>query len=219
MNIFDFLIKTSLFKNLPRAQVERVAQFIVVKRYAKNATVFVEGQKADYFYIVYSGKVKIYKLSHQGKEQILRIMESTDIVAQVPIFTGENYPANCATMEPTVLLALAREQLIHLIKTEPQIALNLLALQAKRLHELTLQVENLTVKDTTPRLLKYMLERCGVDGIVKMDLSLSALAKLLGVTRENLSRTISKLAKAKLIAYTDKQLKIINIEKLKQRLG
>lgn len=215
MNIESFCQKIPLFKNLSQSQIKHIAQSLLIKNFAKNDTIFFEGDKATSCYIIFSGKVKIYKVSRQGKEQIIHIMQSPDVLAEVPMFAGENYPASCAALTESVLLSLSREKLIQLIKTEPQIALNMLALQAQRLREFTLQLESLSTQDTAERLMKYLSTKISNEGIIKLDLSLTALASLLGVSRENLSRTISKLVKEKIITYNGKQIQLLAKQKLK----
>lgn len=209
MNIENFCHKIPLFKNLSPEQIKRIAVSLILKHYTKNETIFLEGSQANSLYIVFTGKVKVFKLSRQGKEQILHILHPTDLLAEVPMFAGENYPANCAALEDTALLCLAREKLLLLIKAEPQIALNMLALQAKRLREFTLQLESVATQDTTERLTKYLQAHQDKAGVVKLDISLTALAKLLGVSRENLSRTISKMVQAGEIKYLRKQIELL----------
>lgn len=217
MNIEKFLANNLLFKQLSASQIEHIANLVEVRIFGKNDSIFIDGQIANCFYIVYSGSVKVFKLSIQGKEHVLHIMHPTDIVAEVPMFQGEHYPANCIALEKSILLKISRDKLINLIKEEPQIALNMLALQAKRLREFTMQIENLSTKDTAQRLAQYILEKGQmVDGIYTLDLeiSLTALANLLGVTRENLSRTVSKLLKSNYIEYSDKQIKLLHLENM-----
>lgn len=207
-NITKFCQKIGLFQSLSLEQINHIAEITTLKHFKKNAVIFLEEQKAACFYVLYSGKVKVFKLSTSGKEQILHLLHPPEILAEVPMFQGENYPASCMAIEESVLLSISREQLIKLIKTEPQIALNLLALQAKRLREFTLQLESMAIQDTSQRLLNYLISKKNKENIVKLDLSLTTLANLLGVSRENLSRTISKLVKEKIITYSKKQIKI-----------
>lgn len=217
VDIKVFLAAISLFKHLPLGQLEHIAKFIKTKNYRRNEIIFRENQKADCLYIVYSGKVKIYKSSSQGKEQILHIMNPGNIIAEVPMFEGENYPATCIALEKSILLILLRKNLIELIKTEPQLALNMLALQAKKLREFTNKIENLSVKDTSQRLARYLLDQCLFlegNSSFKLEISLVALANLLGVTRENLSRTINNFIKQQWISRSGKQIVILQKEKL-----
>lgn len=197
--IIKFLWNLDLFKLLPEKQLYEIAECFEVQHYRKNEIIFNEKQKAQHLYIVYSGMIKVYKLSKGGKEHILHTLSSGKIFAEVPMFEGETYPAYSTALEVTVLLTLSRQHLLQLITKEPQVALNMLALQAKRLRELTLQIESLTLKDALSRLAEHLLKQSDQYGVLSQQLSITERAKLLGMTRENLSKLLNRLVHEKII--------------------
>lgn len=219
MDIKAFIKQVPLFRHLTELQLQKILPIIKKVEAPKNHIIFRDGQQADQFYMVCKGQVKIYKLSAQGKEQILHVFNPQDILAEVPMFKEGKYPANCAAMKNSVLLSLSRKDLITLIKNDPQIALNMLALQAKRLRDFTLQIESLASKTSTQRLTQYFLDKCNIikgTDTFELGISLVSLANLLGITRENLSRILNKLIKQKLIARNHKHIKLLNRGKLEQ---
>ncbi|MCL5261279.1 MAG: Crp/Fnr family transcriptional regulator [Gammaproteobacteria bacterium] len=193
LNTFEFLSKLGIFKSLAAEQLHEIVKLIEVRQYQKNAIIFHEGQKAHYSYIIYSGMVKIHKYSDDGKEYILQTLTDGGMFAEVPMFAGDTYPANSTALEDSILLAFSRENLLRLVAREPQVALNLLAIQAKRLREFTLQIEELTLKDSLSRLINYLLKHADKDKIIHNKLSITNLAKLLNMTRENLSKLLGRL--------------------------
>ena len=212
--IFNFLSGLDLFKKLPEKQLCEIAKLFEIQRYRKNEIVFNEKQKAQNLYIVYSGMIKIYKLSSGGKEHILHTLSSGKIFAEVPMFEGETYPAYSATLANSVLLTLSRQHLLQLVTKEPQIALNMLALQAKRLRELTVQIEGLTLKDTLSRLAYYLLKQADQNGVISQKISITDRAKLLGITRENLSKLLSRLGQEQIIHLVKNDIRIKNKRRL-----
>jgi CRP/FNR family transcriptional regulator len=84
----DVLRKTPLFATLPDDDLRRVADLAVSRRFTKKDAVFREGDRADGFFIVASGKVKVFKLSGEGKEQILHVLEAGQTFAEAVIFEG-----------------------------------------------------------------------------------------------------------------------------------
>ena len=88
----DVLRKTPLFATLPDDDLRRVADLAVTRRFAKKEAVFREGDRADGFFIVASGKVKVFKLSGEGKEQILHVLEAGHTFAEAVIFEGGAIP-------------------------------------------------------------------------------------------------------------------------------
>lgn len=219
MNILPFLTAIHLFQGLPEKYTKLLGDFFKIKHYKKNAPIFLARQKAANLYIVYSGSVKVYVISNQGKEQIIHIGMPADIIAGFTIFTEEGYPANCSALEDVILLEMSRSQFTKLVSSHPKIALNLLGLQAKRLKELTLKIEGFAIKNTEQKLARYIMKKLDYKNEFKLDLSISALANLFGVTRENLSRTIGKMVKNKIIKFKDKKVEIVNLPKIKTLSG
>ena len=90
----DIIDSCSLFKGLPREHLEELGRIGVEKCYQKGDIIFSEGHEASGFYIVAEGRVKIFKLSLDGKEQILHIFGPGEPFGEVPVFSGSAFPAN-----------------------------------------------------------------------------------------------------------------------------
>jgi CRP/FNR family transcriptional regulator len=156
-NLNKFLGKTPLFAGLTAMQLEELAKTCVIRKYDKGKQIFSEGQIASGIYIVYTGQVKIFKLSKQSKEQLVHIFGVYDVFAEAPMFEGTTMPINCTALNKTTLVIIPKTTLLKLISTEPQIAFKMLAIQAKRLRLLTKTIENLTLHDAAQRLARYLL--------------------------------------------------------------
>ncbi len=198
-----FLKQLPLFAHLSKAKLEIIADSIQEKLYLKNEVIFCEKQQADQLLIVFDGFVKIFKSSFAGREHILHVMSKHSIIAEVPIFEGGKYPASCVAMSDSILLAIPRQKLIALIKTDPQVALSMLALQAKRLREFTCKIEELSLKTSKQKFLNFLLQNAHAENGITMvrmkNLNMQELADYLGTARENLSRIINKLIKNNVI--------------------
>lgn len=198
-----FLKQLPLFSHLNRSNLEAIAANVEQRQYLKNEIIFQEGQQADKLFIVYDGLVKVFKASFEGKEHILHIMAKNSIIAEVPMFEGGRYPANCAALGDSILFTIPREKFISLIKNDPQVALNILALQAKRLREFASKIEQLSLKTTEQKFLNFLLQNSCVESGVTIaktkNITMQELANYLGTARENLSRIINKLINSKVI--------------------
>ncbi len=203
-----------LFASLTDEALTAIEAVLQQESFAKNTVIFQEGQIADKLLIVFDGKVKIYKTNPEGKEHILHIMTKHNLLGEVPLFENGKYPASCVSMTDVILFSIPRVKLIEIIRMDPQIALNMLALQAKRLREFTNKIERLSLKTTEQKLAYYLLQHAvEVNGqhIVSMqNFNIQELANYIGTARENLSRVISKLIRNKIIS---KQNSDIVIEK------
>lgn len=209
MNLITFLSNVSLFKNLTDKQLTIILGKIQPRAFKKGKMLFFENEAVHNLYIIRTGQLKIYKESKNGKTHILHIFGPGEIVAEVPIFEGGHYPANCQATQDTEILLLSRESLLELIKNHPDLALNMLALMAKRIRGFTSTIENLTLKETADRLLTYLktksAEKNGATAI-ELDITKSELAELLGTSRENLSRTMTQMDKDEIIKVNNKKI-------------
>lgn len=163
----DFLQTVTLFSHLAKDELEKLSATFERHTITKNTLIFAENLPANYLYVIVNGQAKVFKVSHEGKEYILGIMTTGDILGAVPMFTGEKYPANCVAMTDVTMLAIARVKFLNLIQHNPQIALNMLALQAQQLRKFSLKIEQLSLKNTQQKLADYLLKNLCVESCAK----------------------------------------------------
>src|SRR3972149_6422460 len=117
---------TPLFFNLPPEDLSRIAGISSLRHCAKRDTVFREGDRADGFYVVVSGGVKVFKLSEDGKEQVLHILKAGQSFAEATIFEGGVFPANAEALCDGDLLFLPKRPFIELLEKNPRLGLRAL---------------------------------------------------------------------------------------------
>lgn len=193
------LAMAPLFRCLPRETLEQIAQTAVEQTFRKGELFFSEGEEAKGFFLVAKGKIKVFKVSSDGKEQILQIMGPGEPVGEVAVFSGGNFPASAQAMEETKVLFFPREPFMELIRRDPSIALRMLALLAKRLRKFTALIEDLSLKEVPSRLASYLLEHSGSDRRISLPISKAQLASVLGTIPETLSRVLARMEKEGLI--------------------
>ncbi|MBW2575939.1 MAG: Crp/Fnr family transcriptional regulator [Deltaproteobacteria bacterium] len=211
--ILDIISQAPLFNSLSQEQLGQIRQIAIDKFYNKGSTVFMEGNDCDGFYIVASGKVKIYKVSFEGKEHILHIYGPGNPFGEVPVFSGQKFPANAETILKSHLLFFPRPAFVELISEHPSLALNMLAILSMRLRQFTVQVENLSLKEVPARLasyLTYLADEQQTDALVSLTISKGQLASLLGTIPETLSRILAKMSKQNLIEVNGRNIKLLN---------
>ncbi len=211
--ILHIISEAPLFNGLSEAQLNDVRQIAVDKFYDKGKTVFLEGDDCNGFYIVADGKVKIYKVSFEGKEHILHIYGPGNPFGEVPVFAGRNFPANAQTLLKSHLLFFPRKAFIDLISQNPSLSLNMLAVLSMRLRQFTVQIENLSLKEVPGRLATYLLylsKEQGETDVVTLNISKGQLASLLGTIPETLSRILAKMNKEYLIDTRGRDIKLLD---------
>ncbi len=216
----ELLANSLLFSGLPADQLRKIADLTVSKHYPKGATIFHEGDPGIGFYMVASGKVKIFKMSFDGKEQILHIFGPGEPFGEVPVFHGNPFPANAETLTEADILFFPRSEFVALLAATPSLALNMLAVLALRLRRFATQIENLSLKEVPGRLasyLCYLMEEQQRQDKVVLDIPKGQLASLLGTSSETLSRIFNKMSEEGLIRVEGKTIFLLDSEGLKER--
>ena len=219
----EILAKSRLFGGLSDEYIAEIEKIAVDKLYNKGDVVFYDGDDGEGFYLVVSGSVSVYKLSPEGKEQILHIVREGDTIGAVPVFSGKSFPANARAVTKSHLLFFDRKKFIRLITDKPLLTMNLLALLSTRLREFTVQVENLSLKEIPGRIVSYLLylsRQQGDSDLVELSISKVQLANLLGTGPESLSRALGNLKNRKLIEEKGQNIRLINrslLEELAER--
>lgn len=203
MKIIEHLEGISLFKGLSPQNYAELAMIVTDQVVRRNQVVFYEGDEAVGFYVVITGRVKIYKASPEGKEQILHILGPGEPFAEVAVFSGAHYPANAETMAESRLFFFPKNGFIQLIEQNPSLAMNMLASLSLRLKRFSHMIEALSLKEVPGRLaahLLYLSNQKEGAAELKLDIAKSQLAGLLGTIPETLSRILNKMNKQGLVS-------------------
>jgi len=202
-----------LFHGLPREQLELVVTIMADQVFDRGQSVLTEGEAASGFFVIVSGRVKIFKLSPDGKEQILHIVGAGESFGEVPMFAGGHFPANAETIEKSRIFFFPRAAFLDLIQTDPSLAMNMLAELSGRLRQLTRLVEELSLKEVPGRLAAYVLYLSNAGGgtdEVELDITKGQLASLLGTIPETLSRILGKMSSQGIISVQGRKVKLLD---------
>jgi len=211
MSVFD-LREVPLFQGLPEKQILEMKDISQELSFDKNQTIFSQEDPGNGFYVVTQGRVKVYKLSLDGREQILHVFGPGEPIGEVPVFAGDTFPAHALALEPSRLLFFPRERLRSLFEEDPSLALNMLAVLARRLREFTRLVEDLSLKELPSRLASYLVQLQDAQGgreHVNLEVSKGTLAKVLGTSQETLSRVLKRMSEAGIIEVDKRRITIV----------
>lgn len=196
------IAESVLFFGLSDEELDKVVAIATVKTFARGESIFFEGDDGDGFYMVLDGRVKIFKMSLDGKEQILHIFGPGEPFGEVPVFHGQPFPANALALIKSRLLFFPRREFVALVTGNPSLALNMLAMLSLRLRRFANQIESLSLKEVPGRLaayLVYLTEEQGSTTQVTLDIPKGQLASLLGTIPETLSRIFARMTEEGLI--------------------
>lgn len=209
--IEPILRQIPIFSELDAGSLSRLASHCVPRSVAAGFVLFTTGEACRGLYIIESGRVRIYRISTEGREQVLHIEGAGRPVAELPLFDGGAYPASAVTMEPSRLLFLPRADFEQLYRSNPDVAQAIIRALGKRLRHLVHVTETLAFRDVAARLAMLLAGyaesagRSTPEGIeVALGRTQEELALEIGAARESVSRALKQLAKRGLISPTER---------------
>ena len=211
--ILDIISTIPLFNGLPEDQIVAIEKIAVEKQINKGEIIVSEGDEGEGFFVIVEGRVKVFKVSTEGKEHILHIFGSGQPFGEVPVFTGQPFPASAEALVKSHLLFFPRKAFVDLISENPFLSLNMLAVLSKRLRQFTVQIENLSLKEVPGRLSTYLLylsEEQENKESLSLNISKGQLASLLGTIPETLSRIFAKMSDQNLIDVNGRHIKLLD---------
>ena len=220
-SIAEVLKSTALFSALSDAEVESLATRTLIRSYASGELLFSEGAPCVGFYIVFKGRVRIFKVSPSGREQVLALEGPGSSIAELPVFDGGPYPASGVAVEPSELLFIARQDFRALCMEFPEIALKVLEVAGARLRRLVGIIEELSFTTVRHRLISWILRQAKNEGGLSFTLHAShqELAAQIGTVRELVSRNLARLQAQEFIGIDGHQVTILNREGLETELS
>jgi CRP-like cAMP-binding protein len=185
------LRRAPVFASLQDEQIDKLSAMMLKREATKGELVTVEGQPAEGLYVVASGRLKRFKTSPAGHEQILKFLQAEESFGEVPLLDGGPDPASTQAMERSELYILPRSRFETLVQQSPDLALGLIRFLAQRLRHFTGLVEDLSFRHRTERVAKLVLERSAAGDLNR--LTQSDMAAATGTAREVVGRALREL--------------------------
>lgn len=215
--------KVPIFENLEENELSKIVQSIDHRQYLKGELLFDEGSTANNMFFINEGKIKLYKYTKEGKEQILHILSEGEFFGELNLVKSSIHNFNAKAIKNSKICVLSNEEMNKIIIKNPQIGIKLLQSVGERLSDIENLAQNLATNDADSRvayLLIDMLEKTGrVNGDVKeinIQMSREDMANCVGVTRETLSRKLRSFEEEGLIKIPKiKQILILDEETLR----
>ncbi|MFA5692598.1 MAG: Crp/Fnr family transcriptional regulator [Acholeplasmataceae bacterium] len=198
-----------LFRVLNEDEKNSVFDFVYTKKYKAGELIYRPNEKASSIYIVSSGKIRIYRLAENGKEQLLRILIPGDFTGELALFKEGIYEAYAESIEDTTLCMINHYDFKKLLTKYPLLSTKMLEVLANRLsssEEQTAWIATETVRD---RLIHYLSRIAPLNNehekIINLNITKKDLASYLGTTPESLSREWTKLENENIIKQLNKK--------------
>ena len=196
------LAQIPLFRRVSPDDRERLAEVSHLRLYEHGDQIFAEGDPSDFFYVVVTGRVKVYKHTPSGSDLILEIFGPGGPLGAVAAYESRPYPASSEALEATTCLLIPRQTFFDLLEHHPSLVRGLLGSLSLRLVELTTRLAELTGGRIETRFARLFLkladqlgrpERGGI--FIPLPLARQELADLTGTTIETSIRIMSRWGK------------------------
>jgi len=215
----SFLHESPYFSNLNDEEVRLLQKLVFEKQFQRGDLITLEGEPAGALYFVFSGAVKIFKTSADGKEQILSIVRPGASFNDVPVFDGASNPFSAQAMGPVVIYGIGKRDLDAILRDHPQVAINVINVLAGHARHLTSLVEDLSFRPVIRRVAKILLEYAG-DGTGPVQrLTQQEMAAMAGTAREVVARSLKALESKGALRMDRHRIVITDREALEDMAG
>ena len=197
-DVLDSLRSIPLFRRVGEGDLEELATHLIERRFPKNATVVEEGLPGDYMYVIREGRVKVTKLSGDGREKILELMGAGDFFGEMSLLDNAERSASVKTLCETRILALSRTDFLSELRRNPDLAMAVIQELTRRVRQMDEQASSLSfqrVRDRTKGLLlRLAREDSTHDGWrITPSLTHQQIADMIGTSRETVTRVVKQL--------------------------
>jgi len=221
MDLAAVLEKTALLSSLSQPELQMLAARTVRKLFSSGELLFSEGEPCNGLHIIARGKVRLFKTSVNGREQVLSVNVSGESVAEIPVFDGGPYPASAVALEETEIAFISRRDFNAYCLEHPEVPLKVLTVVGARLRNLVGIIEELSFTTIRQRLISTLLKLAQSEGRktargieFQLPASHQELANQLGTVRELISRNLMRLQAEGLLDVDARQIVVKDIEGL-----
>lgn len=189
-----------VLSQLPPDLKQRAAERARVVKLRRAEPLFQQGDPARWIYFCRSGQVKLFRLSGDGGEKIVNLINAGRSFAEATMFMPRRcYPVHCSSLQVSELIAYDAEDLVRTLKTSPELCFQMLGMLSRRLHEKIGQIEALSLQNAQTRIANYLLSesrKAGSSGEFELPTGKKYVANFLSVKPETFSRAITSLEQA-----------------------
>jgi len=217
MKKIELLQSVALFWDLSEAELGYISEKMIARHYESGKFIFLEDSEGEQCFFVIKGSVKVTRLSKDGREVILAMLNEGEFFGELALLDGESRSANVIALEETEVLTLNREDFLVVLHDYPQIAIQLLKEMAHRLRKSDRQIASLSLSDAEKRIALCIIRFADEQGVIRRgQVSIPRvpiqqdIANMAGTSRETVSRAINVLEKEHYIKRQGRELLILD---------
>jgi len=215
------LAEIDIFDQIPPQDLETIASAAVFKEFKKNTYLFHQGDPAEKFCLLVSGKVKLTQITEAGQQVILRYVGPGEAFAVIAVLSKIPYPVTATAVEPITMLSWGEQTMLDLMERYPRLAINSLSLLAFHIQEFQDRFREVATERVERRIARAILRLAKQTGrktdqgiLIDFPLSRQDLAEMTGTTLYTVSRTLSQWEKDGLVSSQREQVTLLSPHQL-----
>jgi len=219
----DGLKQFDIFAGLTDAELESLAKAITQKKYEKREIIYLPGDPREGIFLLNRGKVKVSRLSEDGREITIEIYKDADVFGESALIQGGEHQSMASALELSSIWQISTSQMLSLMKQIPTLSFNIAKLMGLRRLTIERKLEDLVFRNVPSRLAKLLLNLAHKYGVeleqsilINAKLSQQELGNMIGSTRETTSHFLNQFRKVGFIDFKKRAINILDMEKLKQ---
>lgn len=203
-----------LFAGVPEVQLELVARMAVKRKFARHRTIVYAGDKTNSLFVIVNGSVKVLSRDAEGREVILAFLGKGECFGEMGLIDGSPRSADVVAFDACELLEISRDDLVKAVKDNADLSLNIMRSLVTRLRQANWKIEGLALMDVYGRVAKNLFDLSEVVGgvrIIQRKVTKQDMAKLVGASREMVTRVMKDLERSGYIRMEDGNI-VISVE-------
>jgi CRP/FNR family cyclic AMP-dependent transcriptional regulator len=215
-NLTRLLGSVPYFAHLDAATLEAVASGAFRRPSAKDQMIFLEGEPCAGLWVVEKGRVRLLRLSTEGREQVVKLLGPGEFFNEVAVLDGGSNPVSAVAAMESILWVVERDTMLDLLERYPALAAGVIENLASRARHLLALVEDLSLRTVRARLAKLLLAQAGGSSEAHRRLTQQEMAAQVGTVREMVSRVLRGFEEEGLIRFERHRLIVVDREGLEK---
>lgn len=222
----ETLRRVPFFAVLPPEELKSLSAHCIVRRVARDEVLVAEGDACDGLFVVQAGAIKLFKMADTGREQILSIERAGSTVGDLPLLDGGNFPASAVAVEDSTLLYFPKREFLDLCRHNSEVAFAVIRVLATRYRYLTSLVEELSLKEVSHRLARFLRDRALKQGVrtkrgteFPLEETNQEIGAEIGTVRDLVSRNLRRFVDRGILRLERRRVIILDMAELEVQIA
>jgi len=200
MNVRHVLDQAGFFEGISQGSKDALSRFCMPVERPKRTTLFHEAEPGEAMFLLARGRISLHKLSSEGREVVIKVIQPGEVFAEVILFEKKHYPVTAVSLTEILVFKLLRRDLLDLLRQE-DFRNDFIAMLLRKQRYLADKIQQLTSQDVEQRLRAFLLEQYGELQQIQVEINKKQLASAIGATPETLSRLLQDLSRRNCLTW------------------